>query len=114
MNYLKPEIPKKPGASGYLIADVVDIHDEALYSDYRAGVSPGLNDAGGAYLVRGGLVRVLEGTWAPTRIVVARFPSVDEAVRWWGSPGYEPLKRMRQKATRSNIVCIEGSTEEAG
>ena len=114
MNYLKSERPKQPGSSGYLIADVLDIRDEALYSDYRSGVSPGLHEAGGAYLVRGGFVRVLEGTWAPKRIVVARFRSVDEVVRWWESPEYEPLKRMRQKATISNIICIEGSTEEPG
>ena len=109
---MKPEIPKKPGASCYLIADVMDIRDEALYADYRSGVTPGLLEAGGSYLVRGGPVRVLEGTWTPKRIVVARFRSVDETLRWWESPGYEPLKRMRQKATRSNIICVDGSTEE--
>jgi uncharacterized protein (DUF1330 family) len=112
MKYLKPEVPKKSNAPCYLIADVVDIHDEALYADYRSGVSPGLHAAGGAYLVRGGLVRVLEGTWTPKRIVVARFRSVDDILRWWESTDYEPLKRMRQTATESNIICVEGMTEE--
>ena len=109
---MRAERPKRPGTSCYLIADVLDIRDEALYADYRSGVSPGLHAAGGAYLVRGGLVRVLEGTWTPKRIVVARFRSVDDTLRWWESTDYEPLKRMRQTATQSNIICVEGMTEE--
>jgi uncharacterized protein (DUF1330 family) len=49
--------------SGYLIADVTDITDPGLYERYQQLVPPLLRAFNGTYLVRGGDVTVLEGSW---------------------------------------------------
>lgn len=98
--------------AAYLIADITNIKDEETYAAYRSRVSPGLKAAGGRYLVRGGPVEVLEGDWSPGRIVVVRFDSAEEARRWWDSPEYAELKRMRQSSTATNMILVPGVEDE--
>ncbi len=94
--------------AAYLIVDIAQIHNETDYARYRSMVSPGLEAAGGSYLARGGAVDVLEGAWRPGRIVLVRFPSLAAARAWWSSPGYEAPKRLRQSATTTNMIAVEG------
>src|SRR5262249_1588517 len=52
----------------------------------------------------------LEGQWHPKRLVVLEFPSVEQAKRWYDSEEYRPLKAMRFKASKSNLVLVEGGS----
>ena len=94
--------------AAYIVVDISAVHDPDKYAEYRAGVSPGLEAAGGEYLVRGGNVQVLEGEWTPGRLVIVRFKSMEEARRWWEAPEYAGLKRLRQQSTNTNMVLVEG------
>jgi uncharacterized protein (DUF1330 family) len=94
--------------SAYVVVDVAAIEDAPAYAGYRERVTPGLLAAGGRYLVRGGRVEVLEGSWTPGRLVVVEFESVQAGRAWWESPGYRELRDLRQRATRSNMILVEG------
>ncbi|HEV2177032.1 MAG TPA: DUF1330 domain-containing protein [Terriglobia bacterium] len=94
--------------AAYLIIEVAAVRDTEVYARYRETVSPGLTAGGGTYLVRGGAVEVLEGSWNPNRVVVVRFPSADAARTWWSGSGYAELKAMRQRSTTTNMILVEG------
>jgi uncharacterized protein (DUF1330 family) len=64
---------------------------------------------GGKFLVRGGKVDVKEGGWAPKRVVVLEFPSMEQAQKWYHSPEYAPLIKLRQKASKGKLILLEGS-----
>jgi uncharacterized protein (DUF1330 family) len=64
--------------------------------------------AGGRYLVRGGPVDSLEGGWAPTRLVVIEFPTLEAARRWYESDDYRRLLAIRSRTARSRVVLVEG------
>jgi uncharacterized protein (DUF1330 family) len=96
----------------FLIIEIAAVHDGELYAKYRDTVSPNLDAGGGAYLVRGGPVEVLEGEWHPNRMVVVRFESAEAARAWWKSPGYAELKAMRQRSTVTNMILVEGISNE--
>ena len=100
--------------AAYLIVNISQVHDAARYASYRAHVSPGLNAAGGRYLVRGGAVEVLEGQWHPGRLVIVRFPDADAARRWWSSPDYAALRQLREASTTTDMVLVEGVAEGDG
>jgi uncharacterized protein (DUF1330 family) len=51
---------------------------------------------------------LLEGSWRPARLVLVRFGSLDEGLRWWGSDAYRPLRALRQESTEGNMVLTEG------
>lgn len=63
---------------------------------------------GGKFLVRGGAVEVLEGSWDPRRLVVVEFPDVEQARAWWSCAEYKKPKRLRQATTTTQMIVVEG------
>jgi uncharacterized protein (DUF1330 family) len=96
----------------YLIVDVADIRDAPLYASYRSPVPASSSPDGGRYLARGGHIDILEGDWAPTRLVLARFPSLAAGRRWWASAEYAELKAMRRRATTCHMILVDGLPEK--
>ena len=93
--------------TAYVINDM-EVLDAALMEDYKK-LSPATGaQYGGRFLVRGGHCETLEGNWSPRRLVILEFPSLERAKAWASSPEYAPAKQLRQRASQSNIVVIEG------
>jgi len=92
---------------GYVIAEV-EITDSPAYDEYRKLVPATIEQYGGKYLVRGGAIETREGGWAPSRLVVLEFSSVDQARRWYDSPEYRPARDIRQRASKSKVIIAEG------
>ena len=93
--------------TAYVIADV-EVLDPVLYETYRQQVPATITAFGGRYLVRGGALTTLEGSWAPKRCVVLAFPSMQQLKAWYDSPAYVPLREIRARSTKSNLVMVEG------
>jgi len=91
----------------YLIADV-EVTDAAAFAEYREQVSATIAAYGGRYLARGGALEVLEGSWTPNRCAIIEFPDRERFQAWWSSTEYAPLRALRQRATRSNLVITQG------
>ncbi|MBS1544833.1 MAG: DUF1330 domain-containing protein [Bacteroidetes bacterium] len=92
---------------GYIIVDV-KITDPQRYDDYRKLTPGSLKPFDGKFIVRGGNTEVLEGDWEPGRIVVLEFPSLERAKAWWSSDGYAPAKAIRQAASITQMIVVEG------
>ena len=93
--------------AAYVIGEV-EIRDPQAYQEYAEGVPATIGRYGGRYLVRGGAVETKEGAWAPQRVVVLEFPTMDQARKWYGSTEYAPLLAIRLKAATANLVFVEG------
>ena len=93
--------------AAYVIVEV-NVTDPQLFAEYAKGVPATIAAYGGKYLVRGGAVETREGGWAPKRVVVLEFPSMDEARRWYHSPEYRPILEMRLKAASARLILVEG------
>jgi uncharacterized protein (DUF1330 family) len=94
--------------SAYVIAEI-EVTDPAGYEEYRKQVLAVITRYGGRFLVRGGKVDPREGGWTPARIVVVEFPSLAQAQKWYDSPEYAPLIRLRQKASKGKLIIVEGA-----
>lgn len=93
--------------SAYMIVDV-DVKDPGAYEEYKSQVPALIHKHGGEYLVRGGNFVILEGDWAPSRLVILRFPDISSAQALLNDPEYQPLKTLRQRVSRVDIVAVEG------
>ena len=91
----------------YVIVDV-KIHDPKRYEDYKKLTPGSLVPFDGKFVVRGGVTETLEGDWEPGRIVVLEFPSMEKAKEWWSSSGYAPAKAIRQSASHTRMIMVEG------
>lgn len=91
----------------YVIANV-NVQDAATFEEYRKQVPATIAKHGGRYIVRGGRVERVEGSWNPTRLVVLEFPSMDEARRWYESEEYRGPKALRKKCAMTDVVFVDG------
>jgi uncharacterized protein (DUF1330 family) len=92
--------------SAYCLFDVLEVTDPEKMEAYRAGVFATVEKYAGRYVVIGGPLEVVEGHWQPAFPVMLEFPSLDAAHRWYDSPEYAPLKKLRHAATRGNAVFM--------
>jgi uncharacterized protein (DUF1330 family) len=91
----------------YFIVDI-DVTDPAAFEEYRKAVPATVEKYGGKFLVRGGRVEVVEGSWRPKRVVVTEFPSLEQAKRWYDSEEYRALKALRLRTSEGNVILVEG------
>jgi len=93
--------------AAYIIVDV-EITDQQRYAEYVASVPATLAPFGGRFIVRGGRAVNLEGAWQPKRIVVLEFDSSERARAWWDSEEYRAPKALRQSASVTSMILVEG------
>jgi uncharacterized protein (DUF1330 family) len=91
----------------YVVVEI-EVLDAERYEEYKRLVPPTLAAYGGRFLARGGRAETLEGGWAPKRIVILEFPSVERAEEWWGSSEYAEAKALRQATARTQMIVVEG------
>jgi uncharacterized protein (DUF1330 family) len=94
------------------IAFLIDIHDQAAFSDYARAAAPTYAIYGGNVALRGPITDILEGTLEVsrgTRLVVLQFPSLEQARAWWESEHYRPLVKLRQPpVSDSRAFLVDG------
>ncbi|MDJ0629850.1 MAG: DUF1330 domain-containing protein [Rhodobacter sp.] len=84
----------------------VTVTDDAAYAKYAAIATEAIAAHGGTFLARGGRYVVLEGKDRP-RNVVARFPSVEDAVACYNSPRYQEALQFAKAASERDLMVVE-------
>jgi uncharacterized protein (DUF1330 family) len=92
--------------SVYIIAQI-SIHDREEYGRYEAGFMDVFAQFQGELLVVSENPTIVEGQWPCTRTVLMRFPSAEEASRWYASPQYQAIAQHRFRASTGNAVVVE-------
>jgi uncharacterized protein (DUF1330 family) len=92
----------------YVIASVTDSWDEDKLVEYRKRNTDIVAAHGGRFIARGGRLEILEGDYAPVRVVVIEFPDLDAARGWYESEDYAPLRELRRTASKTDIYLVEG------
>ncbi|ADU36374.1 uncharacterized protein (DUF1330 family) [Variovorax boronicumulans] len=93
--------------SAYIIANV-EVTNPVQYEDYKKWSTEAMKAHGAEVCARGGKVEVLEGDWAPQRIVILKFPSVEAAKKFNESPEYGKARTARQGAAIMRMIVVEG------
>jgi uncharacterized protein (DUF1330 family) len=92
--------------SAYVIVEI-DIVDPTGYEKYKNLAGATVEKYGGKYIVRGGAVETLEGDWAPKRIVVLEFESVQRAKEWLNCEEYREPRKMRHRTAKTKMIVVE-------
>ncbi|WP_434721915.1 DUF1330 domain-containing protein [Mesorhizobium sp. RIZ17] len=91
----------------YVISDVT-IRDRVAFETYRTRAAASIGAYGGRYLVRGGEVEALEGSWKPGPLIVVEFPDIETARRWYRSDEYAAALEIRDAALGRNLILVDG------
>jgi uncharacterized protein (DUF1330 family) len=93
--------------SAYIIANVTVTNPEQ-YEEYKRLSSIAMKVHGAEVCVRGGKVEVLEGDWSPARLVILKFPSLEDAKKFNDSVEYSAARKSRQGIAVMRMVVVEG------
>ena len=91
----------------YVIVEV-SIQIPTEYEEYKKLTPAAIAAFDGRFVVRGGQTKTLEGDWKPERIVVLEFPTIERANEWWNSDLYNKAKEIRQRASTTKMIIVEG------
>ena len=91
----------------YILVQRTAVLDPAGLEEYQRGVRPLLAQYG-AVARAAGPCEVAEGDWTPERLVILEFASMAQLRAFYDSPEYQPLKELRQRVARTNLVFIDG------
>ena len=84
----------------------VTVTDPEAYGEYARLAGPAIAAHGGVFLARGSRYVQLEGA-DRARNVVARFPSVEDAVACYNSPEYQAALDHARTAAERDLVIVE-------
>lgn len=93
----------------YVIAET-DVRDPEQFKAYTTAAPETIAAFGGRYVARGGELAVLEGDWHPKRIAIIEFDDFDAAKRWYESPEYQEVKKLREGAATLRLVAVQGTS----
>ena len=93
--------------TAYLVLDF-SIKDLAGFMPYVEAIPAFIDKHGGRYIVRGTEPTVMEGDWAPERMVILEFPSREQAKAFLADPDAQALFAVRHRTTNSRLVLVEG------
>ena len=91
----------------YLVLDF-SVHDFPGFMPYVSEIPALITRHCGRYIVRGDPPTVIEGDWAPERMVILEFPSRDAAQAFLADPDAQPLFQLRHRTTNSKLVLVDG------
>lgn len=95
--------------TAYLVLDF-SVTDLAGFRPYVAAIPAFIEKHGGRYIVRGAEPTVMEGDWAPERLVVLEFPAQENATAFLADPDAQALFAIRHATTISKLVLVDGCT----
>ena len=85
------------------------MRDRAGFQPYAEAVPGVVKSFGGRFLVRGGAVTPLAGSFVPERVVFAEYADPETALAWYTSASYAPLLKIRLATTEARLVIMARS-----
>lgn len=80
------------------------VQDREQMLTYSASAPATVEKYGGRYLCVGSGTRALEGEWDAHGLALLEFPTQEDAMRWYESPEYRPLREQRSRAADSIVL----------
>jgi uncharacterized protein (DUF1330 family) len=90
----------------YLVLDL-SVRDLPGFLPYVSAIPAFIERHGGRYIVQGAEPTVVEGDWAPERLVIIEFPARENATAFLADPDAQALFAVRHATTTSRLVLVD-------
>ena len=91
----------------YAVAHMRQVTMGPAVVEYLQRIDATLAPFGGRFIVHGGEVEVLEGSW-PGHLIVIEFPDRGRASAWYNSDAYRQIVALRTDNSESDVIVVEG------
>ncbi|MBP0449168.1 DUF1330 domain-containing protein [Kitasatospora sp. RG8] len=93
--------------TAYALAHVHSVEFGPDIVEYLERVDATLEPFGGRFLVHGGEVEAVEGSWGPDLIVI-EFPDREAVRAWYDSPAYQEILALRTRHMVADVIIAQG------
>jgi uncharacterized protein (DUF1330 family) len=93
--------------AAYALAEVRQVTMGPPIVEYLEKIDATLQPYGGRFIVHGGSIEVLEGTWLG-HLVMIEFPDMDAARAWYRSPAYRAIVHLRTGNSEGSLIIVDG------
>jgi uncharacterized protein (DUF1330 family) len=93
--------------SAYAVAHMRQVTVGPAVAEYLERIDATLAPFGGRFIVHGGKVEVLEGSW-PGTLIVIEFPDRGRADAWYYSDAYQQIVALRTDNSHSDVIVADG------
>ncbi len=92
----------------YAVAHMRQVTMGPAIVEYLERIDATLAPFGGRFLVHGGKVEVVEGSW-PGHLIVIEFPDRAMAHDWYHSAAYQQIVALRTDNSHSDVIVVDGA-----
>jgi uncharacterized protein (DUF1330 family) len=85
-----------------------NVTDWDRFTHYLQATPAVIAKFGGRHIARGGETVTLEGPEEKRRVVLIEFPSMEQAKKFYNSPEYQQVRKLREGAAEGEILAIDG------
>ena len=93
--------------TAYAVAHMRRVTMGPAIVEYLERIDATLAPFGGRFIVHGGDVEVLEGSW-PGALIVIEFPDRGQVRAWYDSEAYREIVALRTGNSQSDVIVAEG------
>ncbi len=95
--------------AAYMIVTAAIADRASFIAGYGAAAAQLVSRFGGEYLLRGPGAECLEGAFGEgASMVISKWPDREAAKRFWNSPEYAEVKRLREGIADVQVLLIDG------
>ena len=91
----------------YAVAHMRQVTMGPAVVEYLQRIDATLAPFGGRFIVHGGEVEILEGSW-PGFLIVIEFPDRNRVSAWYNSVAYQEIVTLRTDNSESDVVMVDG------
>ena len=95
----------------YAVAHMRQVTMGPAVVEYLQRIDATLAPFGGRFIVHGGEVEILEGSW-PGFLIVIEFPDRNRVSAWYNSVAYQEIVTLRTDNSESDVVMVDGVGSE--
>ena len=95
----------------YAVAHMRQVSMGPAVVEYLQRIDATLAPFGGRFIVHGGEVEILEGSW-PGFLIVIEFPDRNRVSAWYNSVAYQEIVTLRTDNSESDVVMVDGVGSE--
>jgi uncharacterized protein (DUF1330 family) len=93
----------------YMIISAKIADRDAFINGYGKAAAALITQFGGQYVLRAPGAEMLEGSFGEgASVVISQWPNKDAAKRFWNSPEYADVKKLRDGLADCQVLLIEG------
>jgi uncharacterized protein (DUF1330 family) len=91
----------------YAVAHLRQVNMGPQIVEYLQRIDATLAPFEARFLVHGGAVEVLEGSW-PGHLIIIEFPDRARARTWYDSPAYQAILPLRTDNAEGDVIFVDG------